>query len=135
MLVGVPASGKTHVCSMLVDKFEHIPHDNYMKPKGAYVDAILEKAPEATKPLLIEAPFSVSETVEPLECAGYQVKQIFIIEPHEVVADRYARREGKPIPKGHLTRMNTYAERARAFGEFYGTSSEVLEYLKHVSFG
>lgn len=134
LVIGVPGSGKSWCCEQLTDKFEYVHHDGfiYLKQPGAYLRAVLEKAAVATKPLLIEAPFSVSETVGPLEAAGYTVKQIFIIEPPEVVSMRYLKREGKYIPKGHLTRMNTYAERAKAFGTFAGPSTNVLEFLKAV---
>lgn len=132
LVVGVPGSGKSWVCEQLQDKFEYIHHDGYiyLKEPGAYVRVILEKAPTATKPILIEAPFSIRETMEPLVNEGYSVTPVFIIEHPNVVAERYANREGKPIPQGHLTRMNTYRQRALEHGAFMGSSSQVFEYLK-----
>lgn len=43
---------------------------------------------------------------------------------------RYEAREGKPIPKGHLTRIQTYLDRADELGAFMGTSEQVLTHLK-----
>lgn len=133
-IIGVPGSGKTWVTDQIAHKFHFVHHDGfiYLKQPGAYLRAIMEQAPTATKPLLIECPFSISETVGPLEAAGYQVKQVFILEPREVIAMRYLKREGKHIPQGHLTRLETYRQRAQALGAFSGGSSDVLEYLKSV---
>lgn len=132
LVVGVPGSGKSWVCEQLKEKFTYVHHDGYiyLKRPGAYVQAILEIAPTATKPLLTEAPFSVRETLDPLVAAGYEVIPVYIIEDPDVVAERYANRESKAIPQGHLTRMNTYRMRAQESGAFQGTSSQVLEHLK-----
>lgn len=134
LVVGAPGSGKTWVCSQLHDKFHLIHHDGYiyLKEPGAYVRAILSEAPKATKPVLIEAPFSVSKTVEPLEAAGHKVIPVFIVEPPLVHSQRYLRREKKPIPQGHLTRTKTYLDRAIQGKHFYGTSEQVLNHLKEL---
>lgn len=130
-MVGVPGAGKTWVTEKVAGQFDFIPHDNY-RQAGSYLQKIMEVAPTATKPILIEAPFSVRDTLEPLVNAGYSVTPVYIIEEPDVVAERYASREGKPIPQGHLTRMNTYRQRALESGAFMGTSSQVLEYLKSI---
>jgi 2-phosphoglycerate kinase len=133
MIVGVPGSGKTWITNQIADKFEFCHHDGYIghiRQPEAYVDGILEKAENARKPILVEAPFSISQIKEPLEQNGYKVTPVYIIEKPEVIAMRYWKREGKVIPKGHLTRLNTYAQRAAASRGFTGTANEVLEYLK-----
>lgn len=134
LLVGVPGSGKTWITNQVGHKFHFIHHDGfiYLKQPGAYLRAILEQAPTAQKPILIEAPFSIRETMEPLQAAGYNVKPVFILEEPEVVTLRYLKREGKMIPKGHLTRMKTYADRARGSGGFAGTSEQVLRHLEGI---
>jgi adenylate kinase family enzyme len=134
LVVGVPGVGKSWVCEQLTEKFEHVPHDEfiYLKQPGAYLSAILAAAKTAKKPLLCEAPFSISETKEPLERKGHTVIPVFIIEPPAVLSLRYLHREKKQIPQGHLTRMQTYAERAEMWGSFAGTSAEVYEHLKSV---
>lgn len=133
LVVGVPGSGKSWVCEQLTQQFEYVHHDGFIghiaQPQ-VYVAAILEKAETASKPLLTEAPFSISSIKDPLEEAGYSVTPVFIIEEPEVLSSRYFGREGREIPKGHLSRMNTYAERAEEWGAFRGTSSQVLEFLK-----
>ncbi len=133
MLIGCPGSGKTWCSDQLKQIFHHISHDEFIKaPKGIYVNEILKQAEGATKPLLIEAPFSISETLEPLRNAGYDVKPVVIVEKPEVITLRYLRREKKDIPKGHLTRQKTYEQRAKALNWFHGTASEVLEHLKNI---
>lgn len=131
LIVGAPGSGKTWICSQLEDKFHLIHHDGYiyLKEPGSYVREILKQAPKAEKPILIEAPFSISQTVEPLEKAGHKITPVFIVETDKVHRDRYVAREKKPIPQGHLTRTRTYLQRARDGKHFYGTSAEVLKHL------
>lgn len=135
-IVGVPGSGKTWITnhSEIKKKFHHIWHDGfiYLKKPGAYLEEILHQAPNATKPILIEAPFGVNDLTEALRAAGHNVKLAFIIEDPATVSMRYLKREKKMIPKGHLTRMNTYAARAKAGLGFGGTSDEVLKYLQGI---
>lgn len=134
LLVGVPCSGKSWVCSQLKEQFHFIPHDDFIRPNEknnvAYVTAILDQTPKAEKPVLIEAPFSVSEIKDPLESLGHIVNQVFIHESEETLKDRYRNRESKDIPKGHITRNRTYLDRAITGKHFYGTSSEVLDHLQ-----
>lgn len=133
MVVGCPGSGKSYVCDKLTDKFNYVRNDDHITPGSKpYVDAILEAADESKKPLLIEAPFSISQVKEPLEKKGFDVECVYIIEDHRVIADRYKKRDSKEIPKGHLTRQNTYLQRAKNSKAFTGTSDEVLEHLKKV---
>ncbi len=133
LVVGVPGSGKSWVCEQLQKEFVYVHHDGFIghiNQPEVYVKAILDKAQDATKPLLTEAPFSIRSIKDPLVHAGYKVIPVFIIEKDEVVSARYLKREGKPIPKGHLTRVKTYEQRAKESGAFRGTSAEVLKHLK-----
>jgi hypothetical protein len=133
MLVGVPGSGKTWITKRLKDKYSVVEHDNHINDKNqpeAYVAAIKEAAEKSTRPLLIEAPFSISQIKEPLEAADFLVRPVFIIEDPLVVSLRYLRRDRRMIPKGHLTRMQTYAQRAKATNSFYGTAEQVLQHLQ-----
>lgn len=133
MVVGCPGSGKSWVCEQLEDKFEYVHHDLYIKMAGdTYVKEIIKRSKDATKPLLIEAPFSMRAIMEPLQEKGFKVIPVFIQEKPEVISDRYLKREKKEIPKGHLTRQNTYLERAKEIGAFVGTSDQVLNHLKLV---
>ena len=127
MVVGCPGSGKSWVGEQLKEKFQYIRHDD--NPKG-YVPEIVRQAKTATKPLLIETPFSVSQIKEPLEKQGFEVVPLYIQERPEVIRDRYQKREGKPIPEGHLTRQQTYGKRAAEQGAFAGSSTEILQRLR-----
>lgn len=130
-MIGVPGSGKSWVAERVGHKFEYVSHDSHQK--GGYVESILSKWEDATKPVLAETPFSVSQIKEPLEKAGAVVKPVILVEDKQVLLDRYKsdpKRDGKDIPKGHLTRMGTYLIRAREYNAFVGNSTEVLKYLK-----
>lgn len=129
MVIGCPGAGKTWVCRQLASLYNYIPHDDY-RDVNRYLEAIRRNAEVATRPLLIETPFSVSQIKEPLEAKGFHVVPVFIIEHPDVIRARYREREGKPIPEGHLTRQNTYWHRAQDWQAFTGTSAHVLEYLK-----
>lgn len=136
LVIGVPGSGKSWVCEQLRHLFRYVRHDDYMyiarkdDPGGGYLNAIRRAAVESDKPLLIETPFSVSKLLEPLEADGHDVTPVFIIEREAVIAQRYRARDGKDIPRGHLTRLVTYAARADEYGAFKGTSTEVLAHLR-----
>jgi hypothetical protein len=122
------------VCEQVDKDFFYLPHDDFIDaPKGAYVKAAIRGADMADKPLLLETPFSMSEIVEPLESKGFNVIPVFIQERHDVISDRYFKREGKEIPRGHLSRQNTYLDRAKTMNAFHGTSQEVLNHLKSIN--
>lgn len=129
MVVGCPGSGKSWVCNQLRDRFEYVPHDDYLN-NAKHIEATVRAAKTATKPLLIETPFSVSQIRDPLEKLGFEVVPVYIQERPDVLQKRYRDREGKDIPQGHLTRQVTYAARARAQGAFAGSSTEILQRLR-----
>lgn len=90
MVVGCPGSGKTWVTSQCKDKFCFIHHDLYIGMAGdTYVKEILKAAEGADKPLLIEAPFSISQIKEPLERAGLEIIPVFIQELPLTIRTRY----------------------------------------------
>jgi hypothetical protein len=135
ILVGTPGSGKTWIAKQLIDRFTFVPHDSYKTP-NTYVEAIRLEATRSNKPILCETPFTLSFYTDSL--SGFEVKPIFIIETPEVTQGRYESRfretgHGQPImPKGHLTRIDTYHKRAHELGAPMGTSSAMLDYLKKV---
>lgn len=134
LVVGCPGSGKSYVCEKVKDKFNFIHHDLFIgMAGGTYVKEILKKANDSDKPLLCEAPFSISQIKTPLEEAGLDVVPVFIQELPLTIKTRYWQRENKEIPNGHLTRQNTYAQRAKEWNAFQGTSDEVLEHLRKVA--
>lgn len=136
-IVAVPCGGKSYVAEQVKHLFEYVHHDGFIYLKtgeGPYVEAIVKAAQSATKPLLIEAPFSMSKIIDPLIAAGYPVTPVFIQEKPEILKARYEKREGKDKATkhlaGHLTRQRTFGERARLLHAFQGTSDQVLEHLK-----
>ena len=136
LIVGCPGAGKSWVAERLKDSHQLVHHDAMTGMKGQrYVKAIKAAAARATKPILAEAPFSVSQIRRPLEAAGYEVRTATIQEKRDVIANRYQSREGKPIPQGHLTRQDTYREMAERSGGFVGTNRQVLSHLKKLNRG
>jgi predicted ABC-type ATPase len=133
MVIGCPGAGKSWVCNQLRERYEYVRHDDHMTSTNAYLEAIRRASETATKPLLIETPFSVSQIKEPLEKKGFVVTPVFIIEHPDVIRERYRAREGKPIPDGHLTRQNTYWHRSQDWQAYAGTAAAVLDYLKHAA--
>lgn len=129
MVIGCPSSGKSWVCNQLRDRYHYVSHDDYLDM--SYLSAIVRESATAKKPLLIEAPFSISQLKDPLEEDGYNVTPVFIQESEATIKSRYLEREGKPIPDGHVSRQKTYAERAKLWHSFAGTSEQVLAYLKN----
>jgi hypothetical protein len=128
LLIAVPGTGKTWVANQVKDKFNYVPHDDYQS--GGYVKAIAHKAINGDKPVLCETPFSISNIMGPLERSGLKVTPVFILESITVTADRYYKRTGNPIIKGHITRIETYKQRAKELSAKSGTAQEILEYLK-----
>jgi hypothetical protein len=131
LVVGAPGSGKTWLCRQLKDKFTYIPHDENIIPKQ-HLDKTIAAASWSDKPILIDTPFSVTQIVEPLKRLGLKITPVFVIETPRLTRERYENREGKPIPKGHLTRIETYKKRALELGAFKGTSTQVLQHLKDI---
>jgi hypothetical protein len=133
MVIGCPGSGKSWVCDQLKDRFHYVHHDLFVgMAGGVYVAEIVRQSKIATRPLLIESPFSVSQIKDPLERLGFQITPVFIQEDPAVIRGRYRARERKEIPTGHLTRQITYKQRADTWRAFQGTSSQVLAHLKGV---
>lgn len=136
MVCGVPGSGKSWVCSKLTHKFRYIAHDDFI-PYGKdarkeYEKALLAEAKIPGKPVLGDAPFMVSIIINNLRAKGARVKPYFVIESAPITKMRYEEREGKPIPKQHLTRIATMKERAAQYMAPSGSSKEILEMLREV---
>lgn len=133
LLVGSPGSGKTWVMSHLKSQFEIVEHDDFKTTPTAYAKILTEHAHKSSKPILGNTPFGLSEITSSLAQSGIKCTPVFIIEPPHVISTRYMSRERRPIPPGHLTRQNTYKERAKELDAFSGTSSEVLGHLMELA--
>lgn len=131
ILVGSPGSGKTWVSNQLKDQYNVVEHDDYKYYKDdTYAKNLISRAIQGSKPVLANTPFGLSALMESLQHHKIEVKPVFIIEHPTVLSRRYQQRENKPIPKGHITRQQTYYDRALELNAFKGTSLEVLNYLK-----
>lgn len=129
LLVGVPAVGKSWITRQLAGRYTVVEHDDFIGREADYAPAVARAARASQLPVVANTPFGMSDLVVALEAHGCQVEPVFVIERDEVVSARYQMREGKPIPKGHLTRQRTYEKRAAELGAFAGTASEVLQRL------
>lgn len=129
IVVGVPCSGKSWVCNQLAEKYDYIPHDEYMHSHNAYIGAVVAAANSGDRPVLAEIPFSMSDMERVLTKHRLPHEFVYIVEPEETLKDRYKTRENKDIPQGHLTRQKTYEARADFSDAVKGTSTEILRYL------
>ncbi len=118
LLCGVPGSGKSFM-----------PHDDY--PTDRYARAIATMAAMSEKPILAECPFRMAVLMSELERDGLTLHAYFIKEPEHLIAARYQAREGKPIPRQHLTNYRRLlAATDRTW--IVGSQKEILELLKAV---
>ncbi len=127
LIIGVPGSGKSWVSAQLEQRFNVVRHDDYI---GEDYARALAEADGQDKPVLGELPFGITEIKTKLETKGYEVVPVFILEDTNTLTKRYQEREGKDIPRGHLTRQETYRQRAKEYRAYSGTSLQVLEHLK-----
>lgn len=128
ILVGSPGVGKTWVSNQLKDKFNVIEHDDF-KTENGYIFELSRQARSSTKKILANTPFGLSQIMGELQSKNLKVSPVFIIEAPQTLISRYEADRGKKIPPGHLTRQNTYRDRAKDLNAFSGTSSEVLKHL------
>jgi uridine kinase len=135
LIAGSPGSGKSWVCEQLTKAYKYIPHDDFIGKEKEYHEALRISAKTGDVPVLTETPFSVSTIKDMLEKRGIPCVPLFIVEPVDVISKRYQQRKGEEIPKGHLTRQNTYLTRAKEWRCFVGTSSEVLQRLLSMDHG
>lgn len=123
----MPGSGKTWIAQQLEKKFFWLPHDEF--PTARYGRELVAAAGMASRPVLAEAPFRMSVLWKELEDAGLTVHAYFIREPEELIALRYLEREGKPIPKQHLSNYRRLLADDRPW--IVGSQQEILERLRN----
>ena len=130
IIVGTPGSGKTWVADQIRDTHTVVDHDsNGGLDAQAYAHAIAARLPQG-KPVVAEAPFSLSKLQEALSRQGIASEAVFITEQAQTVKQRYEAREGKPIPSGYEKRIETFKQRAKEQGATAGTAKEVLDYMR-----
>lgn len=134
ILAGVPASGKSWVINQLKHShamyYDIVQNDDWIGRDYAGEVARVAGASLNAKPVLCEAPFSVSDLKNALEDRGFTTFPKFIIETPEILIGRWTKRATpERIWKGHLTRQKTFLQRAKDWGVFNGTSAEMLKHL------
>ncbi len=132
LLCGVPASGKTWVMRQLAHKFELVEHDHFIGYATGHLAGFVAEKARGPRPVLIDCPFAERTFKESLEALGLEVYPFFIVEPPEVIAQRYAVREGKMASQATLSRAVSIASRAAEWGAPAGTSDETLEHLREL---
>lgn len=131
VLVGVPGVGKSWVAEQLKDRFAYISHDEYIG--GDYLKAITHAARTASHPVLCETPFSLSLIAVCLSDLGLTMVPVYIVGEESRLKLVWEHRGTLPSARqGHLTRQKTYITRAAQTGAYVGTSTQVVEYLKHL---
>jgi guanylate kinase len=123
MLAACSGSGKSWVCKQLTDLYDYVSYDDNRKKD--HLDLLL--LPSA-KPKLYDPPIKIS-TFFKRHSDKFEIHAVFILEEDEVVKQRIAMRGGEWTE--HISKRNaTMRKRFEKYGEFAGTSQEVLDYLK-----
>jgi gluconate kinase len=148
LVCGVAGAGKSWICRQLKDEYEYIPHDRcWSHPtaspsddidqpwgppgsKSTHLADVLTAARQATKTVLTEVPFGERQLKEDLEAAGVTVQPVFVVEDSATIRTRFVQREGSLPSKGVMTRLAGLQARAQNWRAFWGTSDEVLAYLR-----
>ncbi len=129
LVCGVPGSGKTWVLSHFKDTLHYDQHFN--TPRKVYSDKIIKQQRlNPFKDVVADCPLGISEIVAYIRAEGQDIEPVFIINTPAIISQQYLKREGRPIPKQHLGRINTMITRAKQYGSYQGTSDAVLQYLK-----
>jgi len=98
--------------------------------KSTHLETLLWAARDAPKTVLTEVPFGERTLKENLEAHGVTVQPVFVVEDEKVIRQRFMAREGSLPSKGVMTRLAGLQSRAQSWRSFWGTSEEVLAYLR-----
>jgi Zn ribbon nucleic-acid-binding protein len=123
MVIGCSGSGKSWVCNQLKDDFQYISYDGSRKRN--HIPGLME---HSSKPKLYDPPIKVS-TFFKRHSHRFNIRCVAILETDDVVKERIKIRGG--IWTNSISKRNAVmVKRAAKYGEFSGTSQEVLDYLK-----
>jgi len=124
ILCGPSGSGKTWIGEQLKDKYEIIDYDKIRK-----IDDIIDISKTNTNNTkLIITPIRATWLARELRKAGLRVKVVGLIEDEDVIESRLMLR-GSNITNGVKNRIKRYNNIKDKICMFWGTQSEVLEYL------
>jgi len=148
LVCGVAGAGKSWICRQLKDDYYYVAHDRcWSHPtaqpgigddiawgppgsKSTHLPEVLAAARSASKTVLTEVPFGERQFREDLEREGVVVHPVFVVEDEKVIRTRFMQREGSLPSKGVMTRLAGLQARAQSWRSFWGTSEEVLAYLR-----
>jgi gluconate kinase len=148
LVCGVAGAGKSWICRQLKDDYHYVAHDRcWSHPtaspaegddvpwgppgsKSTHLPSLIGAARSAHKTVLTEVPFGERQLKEDLEREGIVVQPVFVVEDPVVIRKRFMAREGSLPSKGVMTRLAGLQSRAQQWRVFWGTSDEVLAYLK-----
>jgi len=148
LVCGVAGAGKSWICRQLKDDYHYIPHDRcWSHPtaspsddidqpwgppgsKSTHLETLLWAARDASKTVLTEVPFGERALKENLEAHGVTVQPVFVVEDGKTITRRFMDREGSMPSQGVMTRLAGLQARAQNWRAFWGTSEEVLAYLR-----
>jgi len=135
LLCGVPGSGKTWVIDQLFNcrppiGFTSIEHDSVSREQLLSLAKSLYPPTHMKRNVIIDCPFDERSLRSELEHLNLKVTPLFIVEHPKVIEARYFKREGKRPSQSILTRAETIMNKVREWNAFYGTSQEVLDFLR-----
>lgn len=128
LVCGVPGSGKTWVLKHFTNVIHYDAH--FSTPRLEYAKRIVKQYKDTTSFVVADCPLGISEIMNELLRSKVPVTLCAIIEAPEVVTLRYFQREGKSIPKQHLSRIKTIVDRCIQYKGVRGTSQQILEYIQ-----
>lgn len=123
MVAACSGSGKSWVCKQLTDKFDYVSYDDTRKKE--HLDRLLSPS---DKPKLYDPPIKIS-TFFKRHSDKFDIHAVFILEEDDVVKARVESRGGEWTE--HISKRNAaMRKRFDKYGDFAGTSQQVLDYLK-----
>jgi len=132
LITGASGVGKSWVCKQLKDHFNYLPFDGI---RNKHHLNILRNPKMHSKPMLYDPTFKSSTFVRRYGSKGTNEFDIhFIVVAGDFITCKaqLINRGGK-LTKTFYKRWKAMQARYRTYGEFIGSSSEVLKYLKEVS--
>ena len=123
---GIAGSGKSWVCGQLKDhdKFHYVSYDS--NRKSTHLNSIMN-APN-DKIVLYDLNIKTSTFIR-RHCKDFNLRFVTILGDFLQVKQQLKDRGGK-ITKGTYKRWKVMEKRAKTYGEFSGSSTDVLKYLK-----
>ena len=123
---GIAGSGKSWACEQLTDKFNYVSYDS--NRKKTHLDLL--RATPTDKIALYDLNIKTSTFIR-RHSHEFNIHFVTILGDFLQVKQQLKNRGGK-ITKGTYKRWKVMKKRAKQYGEFAGSSQEVLKYLKNL---